>query len=278
MTCVITAALAATAPASTLTFESVPIVGTGGSGGSGTSASDMIFNQYSADGWGWAGGAGGAQGNLSVTNNGGNATPANETFSFDVGPTADKLNATYGAGNWTIANPTFSYASSYSKQNNSRFGVGSGTFSIFWVANDNWAQSTGSPTNRGLNPIYATSESQLLTWAGSASLLGAESFTVPPGGSGYVDFSDNLALDPSFVQDVTSASAASNPNVSMYLMDTTIPANDKLGMIIFTGGQSQPLPTLSFQVVSVPEPATLMLLAGAVGGLSLFSRLRHMAA
>ena len=128
-----------------LTHESIPIVGTGGSGGSGTSASDMIFNQYSADGWGWAGGAGGVQGNLAVTNNGGTATPANEAFSFNVGSMVDSLNATYGAGNWTIANPTFTFASSYNKQNNSRFGVGSGTFDIFWVGNDNWAQSTGTP-------------------------------------------------------------------------------------------------------------------------------------
>ena len=74
------------------------------------------------------------------------------------------------------------------------------------------------------------------------------------------------------MQDVTSASAASDPSVSMYLMDTTGPANDTLGMIIFTGGQGQPLPTLSFDVVSVPEPATLALLAVAVAGFGIVSR------
>lgn len=250
--------------AATLTHESISIVGSGGLGGAGSTASDMIFSSYSAvDGWGWAGGAGGVQGNLSKTNTGGNALAANEAFSFNIGSIVDSLNTTYGAGNWNVANASLSFTSSYSVQNNSRFGIGSGTFDIYWMGNDDWAQSKGTPTDRQLNPVYASNATALQSWAGSTALLGSETFTVPVGGSGYVSLSYSLASDSSFFADILSASATgTNKETSFYLMSTA----DTLGMIIFTGGQGQALPTLSFDVVSVtpvPEPESIaMLLAG----------------
>lgn len=256
--------------AATLTHESISIVGSGGLGGAGSTASDMIFSSYSAvDGWGWAGGAGGVQGNLSKTNTGGNALAANEAFSFNIGSMVDSLNTTYGAGNWGVANATLSFASSYSVQNNSRFGVGSGTFDIYWMGNDNWAQSKGTPADRQLNPVYATNAATLQSWAGSTALLASETFTVPDdkigpdGKTGYVNLSYSLASDASFFSDILSASATgTNKEASFYLMSTA----NTLGMIIFTGGQGQALPTLSFDVVSVtpvPEVESIaMLLAG----------------
>ena len=250
--------------AATLTHESISIVGSGGLGGAGSTASDMIFSSYSAvDGWGWAGGAGGVQGNLSKTNTGANALAANEAFSFNIGSIVDSLNTTYGAGNWNVANASLSFTSSYSVQNNSRFGIGSGTFDIYWMGNDDWAQSKGTPADRQLNPVYASNAAALQSWAGSSSLLASETFTVPAGGSGYVSLSYSLASDSSFFSDILSASATgTNKEASFYLMSTA----DTLGMIIFTGGQGQALPTLSFDVVSVtpvPEAESIaMLLAG----------------
>ena len=147
----ILAALSATAHADTIV--SVPIVGSGGSGGSGTSASDMVYAQYQTggDGWGWAGGAGAVQGNAAVNNSGGSTSSANEALNFNIGSAIDSLNAEYGVGDWEISGSTLSFASSYAKQNNSRFGVGSGDFNIFWVANNTWYQTqaplpTAEPT------------------------------------------------------------------------------------------------------------------------------------
>lgn len=262
--------------ATTLSRESVSIVGSGGLGGAGSTASDMIFSSYSAvDGWGWAGGAGGVQGSLSKTNTGANALAANEAFSFNVGSIADSLNTTYGAGNWSVANATLSFTSSYSVQNNSRFGVGSGTFDIFWMENDNWAQSKGTPSDRQLNPVYATNASALESWAGNASLLASATFSVPVGGSGYVSLSYNLASDSSFISDILSASASSNKAASLYLMSTA----ETLGMIIFTGGQGQALPTLSFDVVSavtpVPEPESIFMLLAGLGVIGVIVRRRR---
>ena len=290
---ILSGAMGAAHAQTVLTTEYISVPSTGGSQGSGSAnpISDMVYSQWTSDGWGWAGGAGAVQGSSATHNGqvtGGTVTAANEALGFNVGATVDSLNTTYGAGNWTIANPTLTFWSSYNVEGNSRFGLGNGTFDILWVGNDNWGQSKGvqgPPPNYQLNPIYATSQAVLNTWAGSSSLLGSETYSLtdPANSGGYQFESYSLAVDPSFVQDITSATAAigGDPYASLYLMDTTAttnPGKDALGMIIFTGGQQQspyPTPTLSFQVVSVPEPASLGLLAGAVGGVVVFRRLRR---
>jgi hypothetical protein len=256
-----------------LTHVSSSILSSGGAGGLGASTSDMVFASYGSDGWGWAGGAGGVQGNQAITNTGGASSPANETFKFNIGSTVDSLNTTYGAGNWSIANATLTFASSYAVQNNPRFGVGSGTFDIYWVGNDNWAQSKGTASDKQLNPIYASSASALQTWAGSESLLGSNTFTAS--GSGYVNLSYSLASDSSFISDIITASATGNNTAAtLYLMGTS----NTLGMIIFTGGQGQALPTLSFDVVSVtavPEPESYAMLLAGLGVIGAIARRRR---
>ncbi|ATG91487.1 hypothetical protein [Methylomonas koyamae] len=262
------AALAAgSAQAALLTQASVSVLNSGGAGGSGASTTDMVFASYGSDGWGWAGGAGGVQGNAAVTNTGGASAPANEALKFNLGTTVDGLNAAYGAGHWTVDNIKLSFASSYNVQNNSRFGRGSGSFDIYWVGNDGWAQSKGTPTDKQLNPIYAADAATLAAWSGSQSLLASESFSLS--GSGYVNLSYALPLDTLLVNDILTASAAgSNKATSLYLMGTSA----TLGMIIFTGGQGQALPTLSFDVVTaVPLPAASWLFAGGLFGLGRIS-------
>lgn len=250
--------------AALLTQASFTIPSSGGAGGSGSNPySGMIFSTYGTDGWGWFGGAGGVQGSAATTVGGGTAIAANEAFKWTVGSTVDTLNAAYGKGNWTIDNAKLSFNSSYNVQNNSRFGLGSGTFDIYWVGNDNWATMKGTETDRGTNPVFAASGTDLLTWSGSQALLDASSFTCS--GTGSVALSYNLEANQLFVNDILSASSA-NPFVSLYLMATS----DTLGMVIFTGGQGQALPTLSFDVVDaapVPIPAAAWLLGSGLLGL-----------
>jgi hypothetical protein len=268
------ALLGAAAPAQVLTNESVAISSGAGGGGGGAQTSCMIFS----DGTSWSGGAVGVQGASSVNDTGGSTAAANDAFKYSVGSVADSLNATYGAGNWTIANPelTFQYTL---YANNPRFNAGAGTFSIYWMANDSWVQGTA-------NPVYATTGAALATWAGNASLLANETYTwSTPGYTGTLadlhtsnwttdssgirqaTVSYGLALDPSFVTDITSATAAADPNVSLYLMSTSA----SLGLTIFTGG-GQILPTLSFEVVPVPEPSVL---AMSLSGLALIATVRR---
>jgi hypothetical protein len=244
---------------------------------------DMIVNTSPVTTWGEKGTVG-LQGSQAVYPSGGGYvnTPASTVaFKFNIGATADALNATYGAGNWTIANPKLTFQYTY-YANNNIFGGGAGNFETYWVANDNWAYGDGGSSGNaygssnyvpGTDPIYATSGASLLSWAGNEADLGSTTYNwlSPTNNPNYTSWStaksgpnqgmltDNLATDPQLMNDVTSASAASDPNVSLYLMPTT----DTLGLTIFTGGGSV-TPELSFDVVSTPEPASVCLIVGCV--------------
>jgi len=277
--------------------ESVSILGTSGGGGSGSYASDMVYPTYQnttgldTDGWGWSGGAGAVQGGSSLNNDSVAAPASNEVFSFDLNnlpTTIATLNSTYGAGNWTIINPTLTFVTSNAVQNNSRFGVGNGTYSIYWVANNNWSQAKGTATGGyAPNPPFVATLSALQSWAGgsgSVADLGDETLTYPTSGTGYITETINLStLDPNyaaFINAITNPTLGGGtlypPNttyddLSLYLMETS----NGLGMIIFTGGQSQAVPELSFQVVeasSIPVPPSLLILAGGLGSYALFRK------
>jgi MYXO-CTERM domain-containing protein len=255
--------------AQVLASESIAISSGAGGGGGGAQTSCMIMS----DGTSWSGGAVGVQGASSTKMGGGSPTAANVTFKYNVGSVADSLNSTYGAGNWTVANAKLTLQYTL-YANNTRFGGGAGTFSIYWVGNDSWVQGTS-------NPAYATSASSLGTWSTSYALLGSENYSwstasytgtaadattgvwvTDKSGGKQATISYGLALDSSLVNDLVSASATSDPNVSLYLMSTS----SSLGLTIFTGGGSV-LPTLTFDVVSAPEPSSLALGLGGLVGL-----------
>jgi alpha-tubulin suppressor-like RCC1 family protein len=205
-----------------------------------SSAIVMVFTGNST----WSGGAVGLQGPLSINNGGGDATAANVAMAFDLGPIADSLNATYGAGNWWVTNVTLTLSyTTYA--NNSRFGEGAGSFDIYWVGTNGWITGTEAP-------IYTTNADDLLAWAGSDSLLASEYYdwagdTNDPAGTGTVKNGSALAYDlgtdPNMEADFGSASAAGNPYLSFYLMETS----DTMGMTIFNYGGTPP--ELSFDVV-----------------------------
>lgn len=253
--------------------------GAGGSG-AGTSTTCMIIS----DGTSWSGGAVGVQGSSAPSNIGTPAGAANVSFKFNIGTFVDSLNTTYGAGNWTVSNIQLKFQYTL-YANNSRFGAGAGDFDIYWVANDSWTQGTA-------NPAYATSASALSSWSSGQALLGSEYYdwTTPSYQGSTADLKTavwttdktgtrqsilayNLAASPDFLTDILTATGSGDANISLYLMSTS----DSLGLTIFTGGGSS-LPTLTFDVVSVPEPGgvTLVLL-GAGSGFLLWLRRRNCA-
>jgi hypothetical protein len=280
------------ARASVLTTESFVISSGAGQSGSGGSTSEMVYNGVGPDGISWSGGAVGVQGALSQTLSSRTGNPvyavaANVAFKYNGRAVVDSLNALYEAGKWTIANPTLSFQYTL-YANNPRFGAGAGTFSIEWVANNSWAMTESTTDNT--NAPYAASAAALSTWSGGQALLGSETYTwTTPGytgtyndlgtsnwttdktGSRQSTLSYSLGLDPAFVNDILSASAANDPNISLYLMATS----PTLGLTIFTGGAGM-LPTLSFQVVTAPVPTPIppafLLFGSGIAGLGFLRR------
>lgn len=276
--------LAATgARADLLTTYTMITANGGGQTGAGAETNCMVM----ADGTTWSGGAAGLQGSASynpyLTSS---PLAANITFKFNTAAMISSLNATYGAGNWAIGGAHLSWTATY-WANNSRFGGGAGTFNIYWVSNDNWNATSNDATPA---PAYATSDAALSAWASSISLVNDRAsyeWHDPSYYSGYNPapswitykttdpWVPRLSYDLSLTDALLSDALAGN-NVSFYLMATS----DSLGMCIFTGGYSSGTgtdnqPALSFDIVSVPEPAALSLLSAGVLTIGLARRKRR---
>ncbi len=250
-----------------LTTGSFVVSSGAGQTGAGASTSCMVMS----DGSSWSGGAVGVQGDNSTGLLASPPLASNVTFKFSIGSFIDSVNSTYGSGNWAVSNIrlTFQYTL---YANNSRFGGGAGDFDIYWVANDAWIQGTNTPA-------YAQSESELSLWSGGDSLLASEYYdwstpsyqgtasdkgtsvwVTDKTGSRQSTMSCSLDSTAEFLVDITTAGSGGNSDVSLYLMSMS----DTLGLCIFTGGASI-LPTLTFDVVSIPEPGPFGLLAMGAG-------------
>lgn len=268
------------AGATVLTSGSFSIVSGSGNSPAAKETSCMIMS----NGTSWAGGAEGVQGSASLKSGGGSALAANVAFKFNIGSFVDSLNSVYGPGNWAVSNVKLSFQYTlYS--NNTRFNSGAGTFDIYWVANDSWVEGTS-------NPAYATTSTSLSIWSGGQALLASEYYDwTTPGYTGTAadltsgkwstdssgtrqsTLSYDLGSNASFLGDILTASSSGDSNISLYLMSTS----DTMGITIFTGGGTS-LPTLTFDVVSVPEPgASTLILLGAGSGVLLWRSRRSIA-
>jgi autotransporter-associated beta strand protein len=256
-----------------LTTESFSLPDGQGNSAAAPYMDEVVNTSPSLSTWGESG-AIGLQGSQSIYPNGSggyvNNPPSTVAFKFNVGSVVDSLNATYGVGNWTISNTTLTMQYTY-YANNPVFGAGAGSFETYVVQNNSWYFSnsgSGSPGNfygyvAGEDPTYATSAAALPPWSGGQADLGSTTYNwlSPASNPNYQGWqtdktgpnqgllTDILTADPLLVNDITSASTSSNPNISFYL----VPNNATLGLTIFTGGGRQ-TPTLTFNVVSAPKP------------------------
>jgi len=127
--------------------------------------------------------------------------------------------------------------------------INTGLFKVDWMANDSWAEGTGTPQLPTTDGVTFSTLGSFLS--GADKTLGT--FTYTPAGNNTVA-NYTLALDVTFTADVA---AGGNVSLRGYAGDATVGylANTRL----FASGK----PTLTVSASPVPEPCAGVLLAGA---------------
>jgi hypothetical protein len=174
---------------------------------------------------------------------------------FNTAATITAINSAYGAGNWTITGLTLSLASNVGTQGgnpgNAIFNtINSGAFEIDWLSDDAWVEGTGTPAAPSSTGVNFDSIPTLLA---GGDVLGTYTYT-PPGNGTYATYT--LPLDPNLV-----ANAAGGANLSLYFYAT----NGAVSYLFNSRSGSAPHPELTLDVTPTPEPATVSLLAAALG-------------
>lgn len=159
----------------------------------------------------------GGGGALSIS--GTNATvnnPTNGAFdsflSFNTHAMAANFNTVFGAGNWVITGATLVLTQNPAP-GNPVFNSGNGNFQIRWIANDTWAEGTGTPMAPTTDGVTFNDEAALLN--SNADLnLGIYNFT-----SGASPMSCTLSLPNRFVTNLAAGGevgfflTAADPNI-----------------------------------------------------------------
>ena len=172
---------------------------------------------------------------------------------FNLASTTAAFDAFFGAGQWSITHVTLAFVE-VGAPANSVFNRGVGLLEMGWIANDIWAEGTGTPSSPASSGI---------TWNGLSSLLNSNLDlslgTFSNGGTNGL-LSLSLGLPAAFVTDVAAGGLVS--------LSMTAPANSTIGFTAnsreFGTASARPL----LAITAIPEPTTLMLfgLSGAVFG------------
>jgi len=81
---------------------------------------------------------------------------------FNATAMVTSFNTLFGANNWVVTGAKLQ-VTEVGTPNNSLFDQGKGAFGIYWVADDNWIEGTGTPSTPTTDGIVFTNEPALLT-------------------------------------------------------------------------------------------------------------------
>jgi hypothetical protein len=81
---------------------------------------------------------------------------------FNTAAMVASFNSLFGAGNWVISGVKLQ-VTEVATPNNSIFDQGKGGFQIYWIANDDWVEGSGTPMSSATPGIVYTNEPYLLT-------------------------------------------------------------------------------------------------------------------
>jgi len=183
---------------------------------------------------------------------------------FDLSGAANSFNAQFGVGGWALQSVTLQLTAS--PHGNAIFNnVAAGQFNVSLMQNNSWVEGTGTggkPTTDGIS-----FNSLLSVYVNNAADQGLGTFSFAGTTSGQDSY--GLTLSSGLVSDVTSGSDAS---LRLYAADSSV-------SYLFdsrTGGSSTAdEPTLTMQVVAVPEPGSVALCVAALVVLGLLQAFRR---
>ena len=185
----------------------------------------------------------GAAGSLTIESG---ALPKGEfqsVLEFDLSGAENHFNSVYGVGGWSIQSVTLQLTSS--AHGNSIFNpVAPGLFGVSLMANNSWAEGTGTgglPTTDGIS--YTSLQNTYINGANDQAL---GTFQFGGGSAGTSNYS--LAVTSLLAGDLQGGN---NVSLRLYPADNTV-------SYLFNSRQSPPaVPELT--IVAVPEPGTLEL-------------------
>ena len=129
---------------------------------------------------------------------------------FNTAAMVTSFNTLFGANDWVISGAKLQ-VTEVGTPNNSIFDQGKGAFGIYWVADDNWTEGTGTPASPTTDGIVFTNEPTLLT-----NTAGLGTFT-NTAANGTLLFP--LALPPAFV---SNAQAGGEVTILLTAIDPQI--------------------------------------------------------
>lgn len=198
------------------------------------------------------GGAGGLAVDGAASANGqGALTGVMDSFiRFSAADFMHSASSLYGAGGWTVTGAILNLTEQ-AAPTNPMFGRGVGRFEIRWISDDSWIAGTGTPSLTTHDGLAYQDEAALLNLATAASL----GIFTNSGKDGALALP--LALPAAFVDDVRAGGS-----VTLFL--TAV--DDSIGLTFNSMNIPAPRlpPSLAITAAVVPEPGTLILLAGGL--------------
>jgi hypothetical protein len=206
----------------------------------------------------------GSAGALAVSASGLPQGEFQSVLKFDLSGAQNSFNAQYGAGNWAVQSVTLQLTAA--PHSNPIFNnVAAGQFGVSLMQNNSWVEGTGSggvPTSDGIsfNLLFGTYVNPAVDQAlGTFSFAGGSS-----GQNGY-----GLGLSSSLIADILSGGDAS---LRLFAADSSVSYlfDSRTG-----GGTAAFHPTITVDVVPVPEPNTVVLCLAALAILWLWQSIRR---
>jgi hypothetical protein len=155
---------------------------------------------------------------------------------FNTAAMVSSFNSLFGANNWVISGAKLQ-VTEVGTPNNAIFNQGKGAFEIRWIANDSWAEGTGTPSVPTTDGIVFTNEPALLA---NAASLGTFTNTAA---SATLLFT--LALPAAFVSDTRAGG-----EVGLFLTAIDSKTGFTFNSRIFGTASARPF----LEISAVPRP------------------------